>query len=254
MKTIKNPLIGGLISLTILFQSSSTRAVEPAPANGVEVLARGPVHEGFAEPVDQQPVAGPIIPKKPPAPVDELPPEQKPAGDNVTWMPGYWSWDTDRADFIWISGFWRVPPPDRTWMPGGWRQAGDAWQWVSGFWSAQPQQQAQIDYLAEPPAPLDVGPTTPAPSDTAIYAPGSWVYRSRYVWRPGYWMDYRPNWIWIPAHYRWTPAGYIFVDGYWDYPLQARGTLFAPAYISPTVYADPGYFYTPTMVVSDECM
>ena len=254
MGSIKNPLIKGLVSLTILIHLSATRADEAPASNGVEVLARGPVHEGFAEPVDQRPVAGPIVPKKPPAPVDELPPEQKLAGDNVIWMPGYWSWDTDRTDFIWISGFWRVPPPNRTWMPGSWRQAGDGWQWVSGFWSAPLQDQAQIDYLPEPPAPLDVGPTTPAPNDTAIYAPGAWVYRSRYVWRPGYWMDYRPNWIWIPAHYRWTPAGYIFVDGYWDYPLETRGTLFAPAYISPTVYADPGYFYTPSMVVSNECL
>ena len=31
---------------------------------------------------------------------------------------------------------------------------------------------------------------------------------------------------------RWTPYGYVFVDGYWDYPLRQRGVLFAPVYFS----------------------
>ena len=43
----------------------------------------GPIHEAFAQPVDIQPEPGPIIPKAPPAAVEELPPDQKPAGDNV---------------------------------------------------------------------------------------------------------------------------------------------------------------------------
>src|SRR5437868_7994 len=46
----------------------------PAP----EVQARGPVHEAFAEPATL-PSASPVVPKQPPAPIEELPPEQKPA-------------------------------------------------------------------------------------------------------------------------------------------------------------------------------
>jgi hypothetical protein len=80
------------------------------------------------------------------------------------------------------------------------------------------------------------------------------VWRSRYVWRAGFWVDYRPNWIWIPAHYRWTPAGYVFIDGYWDYPLADRGMLFAPVYIPRTVYMRASYYYSPTIVVRDDCM
>ncbi len=245
----------GLALLFGWYAVASKAADAPDPKGGVEVLARGPVHEGYAEPLEQQPTAGPILPKQPPPPIDELPPDQKPAGDNVVWMPGYFAWDIDREDFIWVSGFWRVPPPGRIWMPGSWRQSGDGWQWVGGFWNAQQQEQAGIEYLPEPPAPVDAGPTTPSPSDTSIYVPGSWVYRgNRYLWRPGFWADHKPGWIWIPAHYRWTPAGYVFIEGYWDYALADRGILFAPVYIPRDVYIQQSYYYSPTVVVRDQCM
>jgi len=235
----------------MLFCAPALRAAEPE----VEVLARGPVHEGYAAAPEQKPTAGPIIPKKPAADVDELPPDQKPEGDNVIWLPGYWAWDDEREDFIWISGFWRVPPPNRVWMPGSWRQSGDGWQWVGGFWGAAAvEQQAELEYLPEPPATIDAGPPTPAPSETSIYVPGIWVFRDRYVWRPGYWIDYRENWIWIPSSYRWTPAGYVYVPGYWDYTLADRGILFAPVYIPQTVYVAPQYVWSPTIVVREQCM
>jgi hypothetical protein len=238
-----------------IFLLQGSRAAEPAEKqDGPEVLARGPVHEAYAEPIEQQPGAGPAVPKEPPSPIDELPPDQKPAGDHVVWLPGYWSWDVDRKDFIWVSGFWRAQPPNRVWMPGSWRKSDAGFQWVAGFW-APAKEQAQVEYLPEPPAPLENGAATPAPSATSVYVPGAWVWRgTRYVWRPGYWMDYRPGWIWIPAHYRWTPAGYVFIDGYWDYALADRGILYAPTYIPSTVYLARGYYYTPTVVVREQCM
>ena len=224
-------------------------------ADDVEVLARGPVHEAYAEPSEREPKPTPVIPKDPPKPIEELPPDQKPEGDNVQWMPGYWQWDEDRKDFLWVSGFWRNAPPGRAWVPGSWHKAADGWQWTGGFWAGAQEQKAQVEYLPQPPAPLDVaGPATPAPTETHVYVPGSWVYRERYVWQPGYWTEYRPGWVWTAAHYRWTPAGCVFVDGYWDYPLADRGVLFAPAYIPPAVYADPGFTYTPTYVVQESCL
>ena len=57
--------------------------------------------------------------------MDEVPPEEKPEGDNIQWTPGYWAWDEERTDFLWVSGFWRVPPPDCTWMPGYWAWGDD---------------------------------------------------------------------------------------------------------------------------------
>lgn len=232
----------------------STHAEEPPLANGVEILARGPVHEGYATAIDPNPVASPIIPKQPPEAIEELPPDQKPEGDNVVWLPGYWSWDQEREDFIWVSGFWRVPPPNRFWVPGSWRKMEGGWQWTCGFWNAAQAQQAEIEYLPEPPASLDEGPSIPATSEASIYVPGNWVWRSRYVWQPGCWIDYRPGWIWIPAHYRWTPAGYVCIDGYWDYPLADRGMLFAPVYIPRHVYIAPSYCWRPSIVVRDDCM
>lgn len=224
-------------------------------ADDVEVLARGPVHEAYAEPSEREPKPTPVIAKEPPKPIEELPPDQKPEGDNVQWMPGYWQWDEERKDFLWVSGFWRNAPPDRMWVPGSWRKAADGWQWTGGFWSATKENKAQVEYLPQPPAPLDdAGPTTPAPSADHVYVPGSWVYRERYVWRPGYYTDHRPGWVWCAAHYRWTPAGYLFIDGYWDYPLADRGVLFAPVYIPEAVYAAPSFVYTPSYVVQETAL
>ena len=55
--------------------------------------------------------------KPPPAPVQEVPPDQQPQGANVQWIPGYWAWDDSRNDYIWGSGFWRDLPPGRHWVP-----------------------------------------------------------------------------------------------------------------------------------------
>src|SRR5205823_4325651 len=68
----------------------------------------------------------------------------------------------------------------------------------------------------------------PAPDEESIYVAGCWIYQGRYLWRPGHWTRHQPGWVWIPAHYVWTPIGCIFVEGYWDAPLDERGLLFAP--------------------------
>ncbi len=43
----------------------------PAAPEGVEVQTRGPVHEAYAEPSGSPPVANPVIPQAPPAPIEE---------------------------------------------------------------------------------------------------------------------------------------------------------------------------------------
>ena len=226
---------------------------QPAKDDGVEVLARGPVHEAFASTVEYPTGGGPVVAKAPPDAIEELPPDQKPDGDNVQWIPGYWSYDDDRADFIWISGFWRVAPPGRIWVSGSWREVRGGYQWVNGFWNAivQKQQQAEIEYLPQPPALLELAPSTPAPTVTSFYTPGIWIYKTnRYAWRPGYWVEHRSNWIWVGDHYRWTPVGYIHVAGYWDYTPEDRGLLFAPVYFPRNVYNRQAFVYTPSYVVS----
>ena len=229
--------------------------------DGVEVLAKGPVHEGFAA-TAEAPTASAVVTKQPPEPIEELPPDQKPAGDNVQWIPGYWHWDEEVSKYIWISGFWRQPPPGRVWVAGSWRETRGGHQWVSGFWQgvqsaapAQPDQQVQpqIEYLPQqPPESVEAGPTVPAPAEGYFYAPGCWVWRNKYVWRPGVWVEHRTNWLWVPARYHWTPAGYVFCEGYWDYPLATRGVLFAPVAFTGPI--QPAFVYTPQYVVSEPCM
>jgi hypothetical protein len=69
------------------------------------------------------------------------------------------------------------------------------------------------------------------------------------LWRPGFWVAHRPDWLWVPARYAWTPGGCLFVEGYWDHPLEDRGLLFAPVAIDPRYLAQAGWSYTPQYVV-----
>ncbi|HEV3383664.1 MAG TPA: hypothetical protein VG097_02550 [Gemmata sp.] len=257
----------GLTAGLMPAQQQQPPAQQAADANnGMEVLSRGPVHEAYAD-THAESSSTPAVTKMPPDGIEELPPDHKPDGNNVQWIPGYWHWDEDRKDFTWISGFWRSVPPGRVWVPGSWRGVPDAqqnsWQWVPGVWQEAPAQQAiqgqqaqhEVQYLSEPPKTLEVGPQSTAPTATSFYSPGGWVWRGgRYAWQPGYWMEYRAGWVWVPPHYRWSPIGYIYVEGYWDYPLATRGVMYAPVGYTNAVYLQPGYVYTPTYVVSDQCM
>jgi hypothetical protein len=228
------------------------RTQEPAAEDrGVDVQARGPVHEAYAEPAETQPQPSPVITRQPSDPVDEQPPDQRPEGDNIVWIPGYWAWEDATRDFIWVSGFWRDVPPGRQWVPGHWQQVEEGWQWVPGYWANSDAQ--EVTYVPPPPPSIDRGPSTPAADENSIYVPGCWVYRTeRFLWRPGYWMAYRPGWVWIPAHYLWTPTGCVFVNGYWDYPLDQRGLLFAPVRIVRRFLRREGWFYVPRYVVQPD--
>lgn len=224
---------------------------------GAEVLTQGPIHEAFAKPTGLNPQPGQTIKKRPPDPVQEIPPAQKPDGDNIVWINGYWAWDDDRNDFLWISGLYRNAPPGQTWTPGYWQQVAAGFQWTPGFWVATEREEVQ--YLPQPPESLEQGPQTPAPSDNHFWVPGTWVYQNvNYAWQPGYWTVARPNWIWVPAHYVWTPGGFVFIGGYWDFVLAHRGCLFAPLYFPQPVYLAPAYVYTPQVVINvgafDDCL
>ena len=222
----------------------------PAPQEGVDVQARGPVHEAFAEATDPNPQPGPVIAKQPPDPIDELPPDQKPDGTNVQWVPGYWAWVAESTNFLWVSGFWRDVPPGHRWVPGHWQQVQDGWQWVSGFWA--PEDLQEVNYLPPPPQSIDAGPSTPAPDDTSTYVPGCWVFQQqRFLWRPGFWLPFQPGYVWTPARYTWTPVGCVFNEGYWDHPFGDRGLLFAPVAIAPRLLGRR-WTYTPSYVVQPD--
>ncbi len=203
----------------------------PPDEAGAETLLQGPIHEAFAKPLggETDTAENLMAPQEPPAPIEEIPPEVKPAGENVIWIPGYWAWDELQQDFLWVSGVWRVPPPNSQWVPGYWVTVDAAYRWIPGFWTSVEAQ--QVEYLPYPPESLENGPTSPRPSENYFWTPGCWIYQDTdYAWRPGYWTPYSEGWVWVPAHYVWTPIGAVFCNGYWDYPIARRGQVFAPVY------------------------
>jgi hypothetical protein len=233
--------------LTALLALPAVGESPPVPGTEVEVQGRGPIHEAFAQPTSSTPQPGPVVPRQPPPPIPEQPPDQKPEGDSVAWIPGYWSWDDDRGDFLWVSGVWRVIPPGRKWVPGYWTSAEGDWQWVSGFWAST--EQAEVPYVEPPPATLERGPALPPPSDDCTYVPGCWIWRERYLWRPGFWCPNRPGFVYCPPRFCWTPRGCRFVDGFWDYSLERRGILFAPVCFHRPLWNTPGWVYRPSHIV-----
>jgi WXXGXW repeat (2 copies) len=244
--------VAALLALGVPLVLNSALAQERGPRGAAEegeVLTRGPVHEAFAETVTFDPEPGHVAPKAPPAAIEEVPPDQRPEGVNVAWIPGYWAWDDERTDFLWVSGIWRALPPGRQWMPGYWGKSPRGSQWTSGYWADAKLN--EVEYLPEPPATVEVGPNVAAPSVDHRWLPGCWLWQqNRYAWRPGYWAAGQSDWDWVPAHYVWSPRGYVFVGGYYDYSVARRGVLFAPVYFRSNIYSQRGFSYSPVTVIN----
>jgi len=252
MKQQKYWLLGKLTATLFggaMLAPGMAAAQEQAESAGAEVLTRGPVHEAFAGTISFNPEVGIIVDQAPPALIEEVPPEQRLEGDNVEWIPGYWAWDEDQNDFLWISGIWRNLPPGRQWVPGYWAPIEGRYQWTSGYW--EDAETTEVTYLPQPPKSVEAGPNIEASSNDQTWIPGNWRYRDdRYAWSAGYWAPARENWSWTPAYYRWSHRGYVYVDGYWDYPVVNRGVVFAPVHIGVAYRSRPDYYYTPSAVIS----
>jgi hypothetical protein len=181
--------------------------------------------------------------------VPELPPEQKPDNPNVQWVPGYWSWDDEGNRYIWISGCWRVTPPGRQWVAGTWQRSGTGWARQAGYWADSTGVAQQVP--SAPPPSLDVGPSTPPPADDSYYTAGQWVFRDgTWVWQPGTWVENPGGMVYNPPSYVPSGNGVSVVNGYWDYPLDSRGQLFAPVAFGGTPWVgNPGWCYTPSYAV-----
>ena len=242
-------------------QAASPSAVQPVlssePPPGMppvpgqeqpEVLTRGPVNEAFAQPVAMQNQSSDVVSTQPPTNIVETLPADRPSDSGCIWAPGYWSWDAERSNYIWVSGCWRVAPPKMTWMPGYWTRVPTGWQWVPGFWSQASAQ--EIVYLAAPPVVTDIQPAGPPPTPDDFWVPSCWYWRQeRYVLRSGYWLHQQPGWVWSPSHLNWTPRGYVFVDGHWDYALERRGVLFAPVLFPGRISAGTSFSFSPNITV-----
>jgi hypothetical protein len=220
----------------------------PTPAEEQpEVLTSGPVNEAFAAPVNIQDQGGVVAPTEPPAPIAETPPADKPAGDQFTWVPGYWNWDTERTNWIWVSACWRAAPPKMAWVPGYWCRVTTGWQWVPGFWNSAAD--TDLEYLPAPPAPAEIDAPGSPPDWDDTWVPGCWFWVSgRWTMRHGYWLHQQHGWIWSPAHVGWTPHGYLHCPGHWDLSLERRGVLFAPI-LPGRAYLRAGWRWEPSITI-----
>ena len=194
-----------------------------------EVLTRGPVHEAFAEPVTLQAQAGLVIPNQPPADIEEIPPDDRPQGDHFVWVPGYWSWDADRSDFVWISACWRVAPPGMYWVPGYWApvaaEPGGVNVAVGGVGV---HVGGGVDVQVGPGVGVHVGGGHPEPAGVAgwEWVAGFWApvaaEEIEYLPAPPAPFDLAPpgappaaDNIWVPGCWYWLDGQYVRRPGYW---------------------------------------
>lgn len=237
-----------LVSYGLLASAQEPQLAPAAGSDpeGVETLTQGPIHEAFANPTDLDPTPGPIVTRQPPPDIQEEPPEYMP--EDSVWYGGYWSWDDDRDDFIWVTGVARKTPPGMRYLPGYWTEVEGGWQRVSGFWTSA--ETTEIAYRPPPPNSLEAGPSSPAPADNYFWVPGNWIYYDTgYRWRAGYWTPYQENWVWVPARWVWTPGGFVYLPGFWDFQLAFRGQFFAPIYFQRPIYQQTTYVYRPWCVI-----
>jgi hypothetical protein len=117
--------------------------------------------------------------------------------------------------------------------------------WSPGFRAGDETQ--EVTYVDYPPAPVPDTVPGPAPATTSIFTAGCWVWQEqRWFWRPGYWVTAEPGWVWVMDRYVWTPSGRcVFVAGYWEWPLERRGLLFAPV----RIHRRSRWIYAPDDVV-----
>jgi hypothetical protein len=181
--------------------------------------------------------------------VDEIPPAAKPDGGNVQWVSGYWHWDADRYDFIWVCGCYRDLPPERVWQPGRWRRGTEGWTYFPGYWRPTDLKSLPAN-LPEPPSPKADAATSPKDNPNAMWVPGVWQYgNGEFEWQPGYWPPSNGPLYWQQAQYVATETGFAFVPGHWDYPLEERGLLYSPVWFSPAQREKRGWAYRPESAI-----
>lgn len=223
--------------LTIDVQAAAPMPVENAP-----------IHEAYAQSISGGIPILETVPTQPPKPIKERkPPMWDP---RAIWIHGYWAWMPNQNDFIWISGIWRMPPPNMQWIPGYWTQLEEGWVWISGFWSdAQ-----ELNYLPIGPLdPLEEDVGEP-PGEDYFWQPGYWEYspdQKQYQWVMGSWQEIDPSWVLVPAHYKWRPEGYVFIHPYWDWPLEVRGIVYAPVDVGSSDRQD-SFEFEPRDIVGSE--
>jgi hypothetical protein len=80
-----------------------------------------------------QVAVGVVVSFAPPAlPVYVQPPIP---AEGYIWVPGYWAWDPDFADYYWVPGTWVLAPQvGYLWTPGYWAWNGGGFIFYEGYW------------------------------------------------------------------------------------------------------------------------
>lgn len=204
-------------------------------AQTIQTYENGPIHEAFVSPISANLLLD-AVEFEPPEPINERIPRQ--LDIQSEWIAGYWQWDLNANDFVWVSGVWRRPPPGHQWIQGFWKKYDNAWVRIPGYWSRQPEQ--YNDYISIPPPDALDENMAPPPSSNYFWVSGHWYFMfdsQEYYWVPGNWEELDPQWVLVLAHYAWRPGGYVYVPAYWDWPVEERGTAYA------SVLIDPDYRY-----------
>ena len=97
----------------------------------LEVVLRGPVHEGFARPIRDTLLLGDESPTAPPKPLDEV---TSKVTEGWEFVPGYWCREPADGEFVWVPGILRRAPEGMQWRPGEWLSAAGKFRRLAGYW------------------------------------------------------------------------------------------------------------------------
>lgn len=207
--------------LFILLVSANLYAADPSPATTPFI------HEAFVQNYSEA-IPLELIAATPPGARDEKPPLSK--NPLLKWIPGYWAWNRDKKDFVWICGTWRLPPPDRVWLKGYWTEVDNGWVWVRGAWMPdQAKTQTNWVYSKTLPPSAQNEDTGQNPGADSFWANGYWNFSTatgQYEWLSGSWQKFNPEWVYENAHWILRPEGYLFVPAFWDWNLEFRGIAY----------------------------
>lgn len=217
------------IGAALLASCGFAAAAEPVAvvsSTTAQVMASGIFHEAFAFPIRYEPVKPVPVSVAPPAiPVEVRPEIASELQEQAVWIPGYWEWDAETDDFIWVSGIWRFPPPGSKWIEGQWVRTEAGFMREPGGWTSS---SVELIYVERPPRYKGRFVAKSSLPERHVWIPGTWIPENgRFSWRHGFVAPGDKDFVWIPAHYSWTTKGWKFHAGWWDYPLAARGQAFA---------------------------
>ncbi len=172
-----------------------------------------------------------IVKTAPPEPKEEVMSIETRPAENAVWVPGYWQWNADNANYDWVPGTWRRAIPGMTWNIGHWNKVSNGYEWSPGFWTGESGAPAATEttttrtvVIRDAPPALKEESRPASPGADMVWIPGSWANeKGEYVWSSGRWE--RPataNMIWSPIHWVHASEGYESVKGHWDYPAESR--------------------------------